>query len=307
MRVVVITGATATGKTDLAEALAASIGGEVVCADARQVFGELEIGTGKPTPPERAARPHHLFDAFALGEHASAGAWARLARAACDSIAARGATPVLAGGSGLYLAALQHGLHPAPPHDPAMRARLLAKLEGSGAPSLHARLAALDPPTAARLAPHDAQRIVRALEIAEGSGRPLSWWHAQPRRGGLAADWRVLELTCGARELAQRIDRRTQGMFDSGLVAEVEGLVASGRRAPLAALRAIGYDEALAVLDGALAQADAIARTSLRTRQLAKRQRTWFRHQLAGARLDPTDLALGEALASARDALGLPH
>ncbi len=304
-RVVAIAGATATGKTDLAEALAAAIGGEIVCADARQVFRELEIGTGKPTPAQRAARPHHLFDAFALGERASAGAWARLAAERCEAALARGAVPVLVGGSGLYLAALQRGLHPVPPHDPAVRARLRAERDALGPETRHARLAAVDPAAAARLAPRDTQRVLRALEVAESTGRPLSWWHAREARPPLDAEWRVLEVTCPPRALAERIARRTRAMFAEGLVEETRALRERGLGPALAALRAIGYDEALALLDGALDVDAARARTDLRTRQLAKRQRTWFRHQLSSARLDAHALAPADALRAARDALGV--
>ncbi len=301
--VLVVAGATASGKTDLGEALADGVAGEVVCADARQLFAELEIGTGKPTAAQRAARAHHLFDALHLGERASAGAWARLAGTACEAAWARGSTPVLVGGSGLYLRALIDGLHAEPPHDATVRAAVLAELHERGAPALHAELAAVDAPTAARLQPADGQRVTRALEVWRASGRPLSWWHAQATRGGLAADWRVLELTCEARALAARIEQRTRALFDAGLVEETQALLERGLGGPLAALRAIGYDEALAVLDGRCDRAAAEARTSARTRTLAKRQRTWFRHQLAAARV-PVEPA-GTLLARACAALGI--
>lgn len=302
-RLVAIVGATATGKTDLGEALADAIGGEVVCADARQVFAELEVGTGKPTPAERAARPHHLFDALSLGARASAGRWAALARATCEALFARGVTPVLVGGSGLYVRALLDGLHAEPPHDAAIRARLAEERRTLGPESLHARLAAIDPETAARLSPRDGQRVTRALEVAEASGRPLSWWHAQASREGFDADARVLEVTCAPAPLAARIDQRTRAMFAGGLVEETRALLERGLREPLTALRAIGYDEAMGLLDGAFDRATAVERTSLRTRQLAKRQRTWFRHQLDGERLDVAALAPHDALAAARAAL----
>lgn len=302
--VAAIVGATATGKTDLAEALAEALGGEVVNADARQVFRELEIGTGKPTRAQRAARPHHLFDLLALGERASAGTWAAAARAACEDVFARGRAVVLVGGSGLYVNALRLGLHAEPPHDAALRAALDAEREALGIEALHARLATLDPPTAARLAPRDAQRITRALEVHAASGRPLSWWHAR-ERAGLAADWRVLETTCPPDALAARIEARTAGMFRDGLVEETAALLDAGLRGPLAKLRAIGYDEAMGVADGHLTLAEARARTDARTRQLAKRQRTWFRHQVAGERLDVHEMAPPAALRAALAALRL--
>src|SRR4029077_13354930 len=141
---VAIVGATATGKTALGEALAAKLGGEVVCADARQVFRELEIGTGKPTPAERAARPHHLFEWLTLEARPTAGAWSRAAAAACESCFERGSTPVLVGGSGLYVAALERGLHPEPPRDAALRTQLESECATQGVPAMHTRLASLD-------------------------------------------------------------------------------------------------------------------------------------------------------------------
>ncbi len=248
--VVVIAGATATGKTALGEALAGALGGAVVCADARQVFAELDIGTGKPSPAERAARPHLLFDVLSLGQRATAGTWAKLARDACERLLASGVTPVLVGGSGLYLGALIRGLHAEPPHDPQLRERLQSQLAAEGPEALHRRLAAVDPGTAARLAPRDRQRIVRALEVFEASGRTLSEWHAGAPREAMPADWRVLELTCEPAVLDARIATRTRTMFEGGLLQETADLVAGGKGEALSALRAIGYDEAMDCLAG---------------------------------------------------------
>jgi tRNA dimethylallyltransferase len=285
-RVIAVVGATATGKTDLGEALAEALGGEVVCADSRQVFRELEVGTGKPSPAEREARLHHLFDALELGQRPSAGWYAEAVGAACGAIHSRGRAPVLVGGSGLWLRAAQHGLSGEPPHDAEVRARIQAELESGGPELLHARLAMVDPVTAARLSPRDRQRITRALEVHEASGRPLSWWHERHGEPAVAGEWCVFELTIEPATLDERVVRRTRWMFESGLVEETQALVAAGREAPLRALRAVGYDEALELLAGRLSRAEAEARTSLRTRQLAKRQRTWFRHQVEAVRLD---------------------
>ncbi len=288
--VVAVVGATATGKTDLAGALAARLDAEIVCADSRQVFRELEIGTGKPAPGQRAQRPHHLFDALGLGDRASAGWYARAARAACAAIHARGRLPVLVGGSGLYLAAARSGLADEPPHDPALRERLKVEAASCGPEALHHRLALSDPEAAARLKPRDTQRITRALEVLEASGRPLSWWLARPRGPAVAGEWRVFELTAAPDALAGRIARRTRWMFDSGLVEETRALLAAGHEVALAALRAVGYDEAMELNAGRMTRREAEERTSLRTRQLAKRQRTWFRHQVEAVRL-PADTA----------------
>jgi tRNA dimethylallyltransferase len=302
-RVVALVGATATGKTALGEALAAELDGEVVCADSRQVFRELEIGTGKPTPGARAARPHHLFDALGLGEAASAGWYARAAREACACIHAGGRVPVLVGGSGLYLRAARSGLAPTPPADAGVRERLRGELAAEGLEALRARLAALDPEAATRLAPGDAQRTLRALEVALASGRSLSWWHRQERAPAVAGEWRAIEIVVSPRELGRRIAGRTQWMFDRGLVEETRALLAGGSGQALRALRAVGYDEAIALIEGRLSRPAAEERTNQRTRQLAKRQRTWFRHQAAAVRIDGERPDLEAMLAAARGAL----
>jgi tRNA dimethylallyltransferase len=299
--VVALVGATATGKTELGEALAGSLGADIVCADSRQVFRELDVGTGKPDAAARARRPHHLFDWLALGETPSAGDWARAAAACLDEIHARDGRALLVGGSGLYLRALMHGLPRHPPRDPAVRERLRHELAERGAPALHARLAEVDPASARRLAPADRQRIVRALEVWETSGRPWSEWRMAPAEG-FRATWRVIELTAETAELDRRIAARARHMFAHGLLEETAGLERAGLGPALEALSAVGYDEALAVLAGRMPRDAAIARTILRTRQLAKRQRTWFRHQVAATRLDsarPPDALLAAARAAA--------
>jgi tRNA dimethylallyltransferase len=302
-RVIAVVGATATGKTDLGEALAEVLDGEVICADSRQVYRELEIGTGKPAPAERAARPHHLFDALGLDERASAGWYGRVAAEARRAARARGRLPILVGGSGLYLRAARRGLAAEPPHDPAFRARLRAELATHGAEALHARLAAVDPITAARLAPRDRQRVGRALEVWEASGRPLSWWQAQPPPAAEAERWTVLEVTLSPAATRARIAARTRHLFAAGLVEETRELVARGRAEALRELRAVGYDEAVALIEGRLSRPEAEARTDLRTAQLAKRQRTWFRHQVRAIRIAADGRTPGEVAAAAREAI----
>jgi tRNA dimethylallyltransferase len=302
---VAVVGATATGKSALAESLAAILDAEIVCCDSRQVFAELEIGTGKPSPGERAERPHHLFEALSLGAHASAGWFARAAGEACLAIRARGRLPLLVGGSGLYLRALREGLSPIPPHDPAVRERLRAELASRGTEALHARLSAVDPATAGRVAARDRQRIVRALEVAESTGHPLSWWHARTPKRAAGDIWRVLEVVVEPAFLRERIAARTSAMFAHGLIEEVGGLIERGLAERLRALRAIGYDEALELLAGRLGRHEAEARVNVRTARLAKRQRTWFRHQVEATRLvvagrDPEALA-ATALECLRD------
>ena len=285
---VALVGATATGKSALGERLARALDAEVVCCDSRQVFAELELGTGKPSSAERAAWPHHLFDALRLGGHASAGWFARAAGEACAAIRQRGRLPLLVGGSGLYLRALSEGLAPTPPHDPDLRRRLRAELDALGPEALHARLAAVDARTAGRLSPRDRQRIGRALEVHELTGQPLSWWHERTPAAPAGATWMVLEIVVDPAELRRRISLRTAWMFTHGLVEETRALRDAGAREALGALRAIGYDEAMEMIEGRLDRSMAEARVNLRTARLAKRQRTWFRHQGEGLRLEAT-------------------
>ena len=293
--VVAVVGATATGKTELGASLAARLGGEVVCADSRQVFRELDVGTGKPPAAERAANPHHLFEARSLGERASAGWYAGRVASVCAEIRGRGRFPVLVGGSGLYLRAAQRGLAATPAADAGIRFRLLEEWDREGGARSYQRLRREDPETAARVSPADRQRVVRALEVLESSGRPLSWWHRQPPAGAVPGPWRVIEVTLGAHALGERIERRARAMFAHGLIEETARVREQGGAGALRELRAVGYDEALALLEGELSREEAEAFTILRTRQLAKRQRTWFRHQVEAGRVDGA-LAAGELL-----------
>jgi tRNA dimethylallyltransferase len=286
--IVALVGATATGKTALGELLATRLACEVVCADARQVFRELERGTGKPTPAERAARPHHLFDWLTLGERSTAGGWARAAASVCEACFARGTLPLLVGGSGLYLNALQRGLHPEPPKDPEVRTRLERECETSGVEAMHARLAGLDPDAALTLKSRDRQRVLRALEVVEVSGHTLGWWREHAREAPLAADWRAFQLVVEPAVLRARIAERTEAMWRDGLLEETRALVAAGKEEPLRRLAAIGYDEALDVLAGRATPEAAKQVMTLRTAQLAKRQRTWFRHQLPTTAIEAT-------------------
>jgi len=301
-----VVGATATGKTALAEALAAELSAEVICADSRQVFGELEIGTGKPTPRERAQAPHHLFEALTLEQRPTAGWYGRAAGTVRAEVRSRGRLPLLVGGSGLYLRAAQGGLAPAPPRDPEVRAQLEAELATQGPQALHARLAQVDPAAAGRIAPRDRQRILRALEVEQLSGRPLSWWLAQPAPAAAKERWLLLELELPTTELDRRVTARTRWMMDHGLSEEVQGLLDAGLGQALRDLRAVGYDETLDLLSGAIDRETAESRIDLRTRQLAKRQRTWFRHQTVTHRLDgraPLEVLRAQALDLWRDEL----
>jgi tRNA dimethylallyltransferase len=276
-RLVALVGPTAGGKTDLGVMLAERLDAEIVSVDSRQVYRRLDIGTAKPDASARAAVPHHLLDVVEPDEHFDAARFAALGRAAVDDILSRGRRVLLVGGSGLYLRALTEGLCPAPPADSEVRATLAAELAVHGVAALHAELARHDAAAAARIAPRDAVRISRALEVLRITGRPLSAWQEEHAFADRPWDVRVLVLCPPAEELEARIARRARQMWDDGLVAETEAVLAAGFAPDLKPLQAIGYREAQQFLRGALDRDAAIERMRIATRQYAKRQRTWFR------------------------------
>lgn len=291
-----LVGATATGKTDLGEALADALGAEIVCCDSRQVFRELDVGTGKPAPARRAARPHHLFDALSIDQRPSAGWFAREAVRVIGEVRGRGRAPLLVGGAGLYLRALREGLAEEPPMDDEERAALRREHAALPIEALRERLERRDPEAAARLRPRDRQRISRALEIIELTGAPLAVMHARRPVPPVAGEWRVVERRVPPAEVSARIEARTRWMFEHGLVEETRALLAAGREAALRRLRAVGYDEALDLLAGTRTREEAELGTTERTRQLAKRQRTWFRHQVAAEVLEGDEDLTARAL-----------
>lgn len=275
-----LAGPTASGKSALALALARRWPVEIVSVDSALVYRGLDIGSAKPSAAERAAVPHHGIDLREPGEPYSAAAFVADARRAIDDIRARGRAPLLVGGTMLYFKALIDGLDAIPGAEPALRQAIEAEAATHGWPALHAELARVDPVTAARLAPHDAQRIGRALEVWRASGRPLSSFHSRPR-GGIALGLIALEPASRA-WLHARIAERFDAMLAAGLLDEVARLRARADvHAQLPAMRAVGYRQAWEALDEGLAGAALRARVRERgiaaTRQLAKRQLTWLR------------------------------
>jgi len=274
-----IAGPTASGKSRaalaLAERLAPRRAVEIVSVDSAQVYRGMDIGTAKATAAERAAVPHHLIDILDPAGRYSAARFAADATRLVAEIADRGAVPLLVGGTMLYFKALFEGLDAMPEADAAVRAEIDARAANEGWPALHAELARVDAPTAARLAPNDGQRIQRALEVHTVSGRPLSAWHTdKPRRDSPP----LIALEPNDRAwLHARIGERFAAMLDAGLVDEVRGLRARGDLHPdLPSMRAVGYRQAWAALDaGDLRSLPATG--SAATRQLAKRQLTWLR------------------------------
>src|SRR5437762_2732486 len=246
MRLVCIVGPTASGKSALALDLAERLGGEIVSADSRQVYRDLEIGTAKPTAAERARVRHHCLDLVAPGEAFDAARFRDVARAAIADIERRGRAALVVGGTGLYVRALLGGLCPAPPRAPALRATLAQE----DAPALHRRLGVLDPVAAARIAPADARRIVRALEVALVSGVPLSRWQAEHRLAEPAYDALVIGLARPTAELDARIAARARAMLEAGFLDEVRALGRRGLGAAAPGLSAGGYRELLACGEG---------------------------------------------------------
>lgn len=269
-RVIVIAGPTAVGKTGTAMEVALRLGSEIVSADSMQVYRMMDIGTEKPTPEQRARVRHHLVDFLDPREGYSAGRFALEAGALIASLHARGLVPVVTGGTGLYIKALTRGLFEAPPADEALRAELSAE----PADALYARLADLDPDAAAEVAPGDARRIVRALEVTITCGEPIS---ALRNRLTRPVPGRFIKL-CLMRdreELYAMIDQRVDEMFARGLVDEVRDLMAIGP--DITPMQAIGYKELAAHLAGEYDLDEAVRLVKRNTRRYAKRQLTWFR------------------------------
>ncbi|MGW2400382.1 tRNA (adenosine(37)-N6)-dimethylallyltransferase MiaA [Kitasatospora sp. NPDC001664] len=272
-RVVSVVGATAAGKSDLAVAIACSLGGEVINTDSMQLYRGMDIGTAKLTQEERGGIPHHLLDVWDVTETASVAEYQRLARAEMDRLLAEGRTPVLVGGSGLYVRAAIDEMD-FPGTDPAVRARLEAELAEQGPYVLHQRLAVLDPAAAEAVLTSNGRRIVRALEVIEITGQPFT--------ANLPSNTAVYEtVQIGVQvprpELDQRIELRVDRMWEAGLLDEVRTLEGRGLRDGLTASRALGYQQVLSFFAGECTEEEAKAETVRATRRFARRQESWFR------------------------------
>jgi tRNA dimethylallyltransferase len=286
--VLFLMGPTASGKTALAVELVQRLPFEIVSVDSALVYREMDIGTAKPDAEIRRLAPHRLVDILDPAEAYSAGRFRSDARREIAAIQAAGHVPLLVGGTMLYFRALERGLAELPSADPAVRARLAAELAERGGAALHARLARLDPAAAARIHPRDPQRVQRALEVFELTGRPLTELCAD-RRDELLP-FRIVRLIVAPadrRVLHQRIEQRFGAMLEQGFVAEVERLRARGDLDPdKPSMRAVGYRQVWAYLDGRLDRAAMVERGIAATRQFAKRQLTWLRAEADAAWLD---------------------
>lgn len=290
----VLTGPTGSGKSAAALALAERLGAEIIALDSMTLYRGLDIGTAKPSVCDRERVPHHLIDVLEPWESASVAWWLEQAAFAVRDIEARGRRALFVGGTPLYLKAMLYGLFRGPPADNAVRARLIAQAETEGVAGLHARLATVDPRTAARLHPNDIRRVVRALEVWELTGRPISGWQQQWNVGDLGPtadtasgpdvdlrDWRLPRVCCLDRpreELYTRIDQRVLDMLAAGWLDEVRRLNSLPRPLSREAGMAVGYRELSDFLDRVRPWDETVQLIQQRSRNYAKRQLTWFRH-----------------------------
>lgn len=282
-------GPTGAGKTDAAVALVERLPLEIVSVDSALVYRGMDVGTAKPGPDVLARAPHRLLDVRDPAEQYSAGDFLRDAAEAMREIRARGRVPLLVGGTMLYFRALQAGLASLPPADPELRREIDARGTALGWPALHAELAAVDPAAAARIRPNDSQRIQRALEVYRLTGRPLSELQTQDLRGAVGADYLKLVLAPADRAvLHARLARRFDAMMERGFLDEVRALHARGDLGPdRPAVRAVGYRQLWAHLDGECSLDEARRHAIHATRQLAKRQLTWLRAESNAEWYDP--------------------
>jgi tRNA dimethylallyltransferase len=296
--VIAVVGPTATGKSDLAVALAQRVGAEIVNADSMQLYQGMDVGTAKLPPGHRGGVPHHLLDVWPISKSAAVAEYQRLARDAIAEIHGRGRVPLLVGGSGLYLRGALDRLE-FPGESPQIRARLYAELDAVGAPALHARLAALDPAAGESILPTNGRRIVRALEVIDLTGRPFV--ASMP---AFESVYDCLQIGLDRDDLDERVARRVHAMMDAGLMGEVRGLLPAGLRHSPTAGKALGYAQLLGCLDdeghvtGDVAAA--VEATVRATRRFVRRQRSWFRRDPRIRWFDAADASL---LERARDAV----
>jgi tRNA dimethylallyltransferase len=294
--ILIVAGPTASGKSALALAVAEAFGGTIINADSMQVYRDLRVLTARPSAADEARVPHRLYGVIDAAEACSAGRWRALALAEIAAARAAGRLPVLVGGTGLYLHALVHGLAPIPPIPAAVRAAARALHAELGGGAFHARLAARDPGSAARLRPEDSQRLIRAWEVVEATGRTLGEWQRAPAPDGAAGEAAAVLLMPPRAALYAAIDARFAAMMNAGAVEEVRALIARELPADLPAMKAVGVREIAAMLAGRSTPEEAIAAAQQASRRYAKRQVTWLRHRMAGLRHLAFDAQYSESL-----------
>ena len=273
--ILILTGPTAVGKTALSLELAAKLDAEIVSADSRQIYRELNIGTAKPTTAELAQVPHHFISEISISDPLSAGLYAGLANERISAVLNRGKRVVVVGGSTLYLQALQFGLADIPDIDPTVRKRITHRLDQEGGEALYAELQQLDPAIAGTMDSTKTHRLIRALEVYHGTGRPLSYF--QENTPPPPHQFSTLVFTRDRETLYARINQRVDMMLAEGLVDEVRALLDAGVSVELPALRTIGYQEPLQYLEGQIDEVEMIRLIKRNSRRYAKRQLTWWR------------------------------
>lgn len=277
---ILIAGATASGKSAVALDLAERFDGVVINADSMQVYRDLRVLSARPTPEEEARVPHRLYGMLSADDPCSVGRWLAWAHDAIADAQAGGRLPIVVGGTGLYLSALTDGIARMPDIPEPVRQTVRARLAAEGAAGLHAELASRDPETATRIRPSDPQRIARALEVLDASGRSLRDWQNEPPIGGLDCRWLGIVLELPRPTLYRRCNVRLEAMLDAGALDEVAALMARDLDPALPAMRALGVPHLMAYLRGDCDRSTALALAQTATRQYAKRQLTWFRHKM---------------------------
>jgi tRNA dimethylallyltransferase len=279
--VIIVAGPTASGKSALALELAVAFGGTVINADSMQVYRELRILTARPSAADEARAPHRLYGAVPAAEACTAARWREMAIAAVEEARGAGRLPILCGGTGLYLKALMEGLSPVPDIPDDLRAALRARYADAAAAEVHAALASVDPAAAARLRPTDRQRLLRALEVYQATGRSIVDWQAMPPSGpppGMA--FCTILLLPPRKEVYAACDARFRRMLAEGALEEVRALRSQGLAADVPAMKALGVAELMRVLDGAMTSDAATTAVQQATRNYVKRQFTWFSRQI---------------------------
>jgi len=272
-----VTGPTASGKTEIGLQLAQRLDAEVISLDSMAVYQQMDIGTAKPTTQQRQVVPHHLLDVVSAETDFSLSQYVNEAHLAIDRIRQAGRQVLFVGGTPLYLKSLLRGIYEGPPADWEFREQIEKELEAAGVESLHQRLAQVDPLTAHRLHPHDKRRIIRALEVHKITGQPISHQQEQFDEGQPADKCRVFVLGWPRPVLHSRIEKRVEAMFAAGLVEEVQKLLDQYQSLSRTASQAVGYREVIEMLQQGTSLEATIERVTVRTRQFARRQETWFR------------------------------
>ena len=295
-RVLVILGPTCVGKTQASLKLADILNGEIVSFDSRQVYKFMDIGTAKPTREERERIRHHLIDLVSPDEKFTASDYGKRARETIRGIIERNKQPIAVGGSGLYLKALIEGFFQGPKADESTRKKLEREAQKFGGPRLFNRLKEVDPEAVERIHPHDLIRIVRALEVYELTGKPISVWQREGEYEPFPMEFIKIGLTLKREELYRRIDQRVEGMMAQGLLDEVKRLKEKGFSPRFKALKTVGYQELFAYLEGEVDLLTAAEKIRLNTKHYAKRQLTWFRKDEEIVWLDADDDNLTEKI-----------